>query len=248
MCRKQEWYALYYGETLDRKIKLSDRLSTIAGFIGEGASVADVGTDHGQLPVYLAQNMPGGRIIASDISAGSLDSALNTAEKYGVSEKITFIVTPGLEGIGKSDADTIVISGLGGETIAGILKDATWTKNGAKLILQPQTKTAELCIWLRECGYSLRDAKLVLDNGRHYVVMLVVGGNADSVLEPELELLARLIFNRDPLFTGYLDSIIERTRREVEGMRNSAAPDLLEIAVRLAMYVSLKEQNDKWQA
>ena len=223
-------------------IKLSERLSVIASFINEGASVADVGTDHGFLPVYLAQSGMAKRIIASDISAGSLGAARRSAEKYGVTDKITFVTAPGLTGIGADDADTIVIAGMGGGTIAGILYDAPWTGNrDVRLILQPQTKVKELCEWLRESGYIIRGAKLTRDNGRYYIVMLVKGGQSDSSLDPEIELLARLMHSGDPLFSGYMDELIERTQQAMEGMRKAAEPELLSTALSMSVYIGLKE-------
>lgn len=225
-------------------MKLPDRLRTIAGFIENGAAVADIGTDHGMLPVYLAQNRLARRIIASDISEGSLSAARRTAAKYGVADKIAFTVAPGLSGVAETDADTIVLAGMGGETIAGILKEAPWTKRGARLILQPQTKTAELCIWLRLDGYIISDAKLARDNGRFYVVLLVRGGASESSLEPEIELLARLMFNRDPLLSGYLEELIAKTNKALEGIKSSGEPGTLDMANRLAVYISMKEVND----
>jgi len=218
----------------------------IAGYINKDATVADIGTDHGLLPAYLAQNGLARDIIATDVSAQSLESAHRTAEKYGVAHLITFIVAQGLEGIGRKAADTIVISGLGGETIAGILRDAPWTKkNEVSMVLQPQTKTAELCRWLRESGYNIRDARVALENDRYYVVILVKGGKSESILEPELEMLARLMFNRDPHFPGYLGDLISRTRKALDGMKNSAAPDVLNMALRLAIYSGLKDEYEK---
>ena len=164
-------------------LKLPPRLMAIAGFIKAGAFVADVGTDHGYLPVYLAQNGLASGIIASDISAASLMSARRSADKYGVSEKIAFIAAPGLDGIEGTGADTVVIAGLGGETIAGILERSPWAKHGGvRFILQPQSKNDELCAFLRGNGYSLLDAKLAKDNGKFYVVILAVYGKPDSAL------------------------------------------------------------------
>jgi tRNA (adenine22-N1)-methyltransferase len=165
-----------------------------------------------------------------------------------VSDSITFIAAPGLAGVMESDIDTIVLSGMGGETIAGILKDAPWTKNGKRLILQPQSKTSELCIWMRETGYSIRDAVLTHDNGRFYVVIRAEGGISDSILEPELELHARLMHRRDPLYAEYIDELIGITRRAMEGIKDSGTPDILAMALRLSVYISLKEANNKCQA
>ena len=188
-----------------RQIKLTPRLQTIAGFIEEGASVADIGTDHGYLPVHLAQHRKARRIIASDMSAGSLGAARRSAEKYGVSDKIEFVVAPGLTGISGTggtggtcrtgvtdgtgghsgtcsnggtgvndgtDVDTIVIAGVGGETIIGILEEAPWARKGKKLILQPQTKKDELLRYLNETGIKVLETALTRDRGREYTVIL----------------------------------------------------------------------------
>ena len=94
---------------MNKTVKLPNRLKTVAGFIEKGASVADIGTDHGLLPAYLAQSGSARRIIASDISSGSLEAARRTAEKYGVTEQIEFIVAPGLDGIGETDATPLYL-------------------------------------------------------------------------------------------------------------------------------------------
>ena len=226
-------------------LKLPERLAAIAGFIENGASVADIGTDHGFVPVYLAQNGLARRIIASDMSAASLETARGTAKKHGVADNIEFITAQGLAGIGEHDADTVVISGLGGETIAGIIRDAPWTRRSdMRLILQPQSKINELCRYLHLCGYALIGAKLARDSGRLYIAMLVCGGNSDSGLEPELELLTRLMQSGDPLLADYFDELIAKTRLALEGMKSSGSPEILEMALRLSVYISMKEVHD----
>ena len=230
-------------------IRLSARLMAVAGFIEDGADVADIGTDHGYLPVYLAQSGLAGRIFASDISADSLRSALRSAEKYGVADKISFVVAPGLAGIGETEVDTIVISGLGGETISQILARESQSKiDSVRLILQPQTKTGRLCSWLSDNGYSILDAKLARDDGRLYVIILAGNGAVclrgerteesgesavgilscadpvSSILnssEPDKELLHILAGKCDPLFAEYIDVLISSARRAAEGMARS---------------------------
>jgi len=167
---------------MNKTINLPNRLKTIADLIEPGARVIDVGTDHGYLPVYLAQSGIARNIIASDISAGSLAAALRSAEKYDVTEKIEFVIAPGLSGVSDLDVDTIVIAGVGGETISSILEDAPWTKNGHKLILQPQTKKEELIRFLQENGYNILDTKHTSDKGRDYMVLLARGEAGGQVL------------------------------------------------------------------
>ena len=163
---------------MNHLLKLPDRLKAISGYIGAGASVADIGTDHGFLPVFLAQSGLACRIIASDISAGSLEAARRTAAKYKVSERIEFLNAPGLDGVAPADADTIVISRLGGETIIDILSNAPWTKNkNIKLILQPQSKIDVLFKFLYNNGYMIRRTSSVREKERSYTVVLVTGCN-----------------------------------------------------------------------
>ena len=158
-----------------KHIKLSDRLRVIAGLIENGSSVADIGTDHGYLPVYLAQTGISGRIIASDISSASLDAARRSAAKYGVTESITFLVAPGLDRIGLGDIDTVVIAGMGGENIVGILRDAPWTRCAeVKLILQPQSKRDVLFRFLYDSGYEISEIKYVIDNGKRYCIVCCI--------------------------------------------------------------------------
>jgi len=160
-------------------MKLTKRLQVIADFIEDGAAVADIGTDHGYLPVYLAQSGFCRKIIASDINASSLTAARRSAENADVTEAITFVVAPGLDGVAPMEVDTVVIAGLGGETIIGILKDAPWTKlRGINLILQPQSKIDILFRFLYDNEYEIRRIRSVLDKGRYYTAVLVTGGTA----------------------------------------------------------------------
>jgi len=160
-----------------KKIKLSKRLQAIADLIRKDAAVADIGTDHGYLPVFLAQAGTVKRIIASDISAASLSAAHRSAMEFDVMDDITFHVTPGLDGITQADVDTVVIAGLGGETILSILESAPWTKShDVTLILQPQTKIALLCKFLYDNGYDIKQTKSILEKRKHYTVILVTGG------------------------------------------------------------------------
>jgi len=158
------------------QVKLSDRLKAIAGLISAGSSVADIGTDHGILPVYLAQTGLASCIYASDISASSIKAAYRTASKANVTDAITFHVAPGLDHITPSDVDTVVIAGMGGETIIGILKDAPWLKNrGVSLILQPQSKVDLLARFLYNTGYAIKKTKSVSDRGRQYTIIKATG-------------------------------------------------------------------------
>ena len=152
-------------------MKLSNRLTAAANLIPQGSKVADIGSDHGLLPVFLAKTGISSHIIAVDNNADLLNSAKKNAEKYGVENMIEFRASSGLSAIAQGEADHVVIAGMGGETITEILAGAPWLHGGGvRLILQPQTKKAEMLKWLWENGYSCRARKNVFDKKRGYTI------------------------------------------------------------------------------
>lgn len=197
-------------------IRLSERLRTVASFIKPCDTVADVGTDHGYLPVWLLQTYTAQRVFASDIHAGPLDCARHSAAEYSMENKIRFELCDGLQFTGADTADTVVIAGMGGETIVSILAAAPWTKQGRRLVLQPQSKIAELTDWLQQNDYALAGAKLCLDAGKLYLVLDVRGYKAEALTVEEL-----LLRNRDPLLPQYFAEKSARLRRAIAGMERS---------------------------
>lgn len=158
----------------DKLFSLPKRLDEIAKNIHVRDSVADIGADHGLLSVFLAKKNPKRRIIASDISREALEGAKNLAALHNVDDKISFVVTDGLRGIDLRNIDTIVVSGLGGETITKILNDSELTaSSGKKLILQPQTKQHVLYRWLYNSGYKGIKTKRVFDRSKRYTVIVI---------------------------------------------------------------------------
>ena len=154
------------------KLKSEGRLAKIASRVAFGASVLDVGCDHGYIPLYLAENGIAARIFASDVNVGPLESAKRNAETRGLCEKISFCLADGIPGDVAPLVDTVIIAGMGGETIVGILERAPKTLNdGVFFILQPQTKFDILLTHLRDNGF--RDIKLseVLEGRRKYTII-----------------------------------------------------------------------------
>ena len=107
-------------------MELSPRLDAIARQVPQGARLADIGTDHGYLPVWLLMRGTIERAIAADLREGPLGRARKTARQYGQSEKISFRLCDGLTDIDPDEVDVITIAGMGGETIATILEAAPW--------------------------------------------------------------------------------------------------------------------------
>lgn len=172
------------------------RLLCAAAMVRRGGVVADIGTDHAHLPVWLIQNDICQRAIAADIGEGPAASARRTVQEAGLSDCVEVRVGDGLTVISPEEATEIVIAGMGGETIIEILEAAPWLKDGTdrRLVLQPMTKTVELRTWLYRNGFSIREEHLIKD-GRHlYCVMAAAYTDApmpSSALAPFIGALSR---------------------------------------------------------
>jgi len=203
-----------------KRINLTPRLNTVASFVGGCDTVADIGTDHGFVPVYLLQNDLCKSAIASDINKGPLESAIKTAQAYSISDKIKFVCAPGLDGVTPGEADTVIIAGMGGETITEIIRNAPWLKKQhTHLILQPQSKYELLEKYLCDNGYEVSKAKLVYDTNRLYLVLSVeFTGNTEkrgtSFFADKLE--------NDPLLKDYIQGHLKKLMLREKGLLSAS--------------------------
>ena len=226
---------------MEKELQLQPRLQCIASLVPQGARLADVGTDHGYLPVWLLQH---GRIesaIASDINALPLDHARATAREYGVTERMDFRLCPGLAKIKAEECDAIAVAGMGGETILGILEAAPWTHEDVHtLILQPQTKIDLLRCWLCGHGYRFLSETLVRDKEQLYVVFRVRAGMGQELSEADA--LTGLLLRSDPLYGEYLSQHLIKLNRARDGL---AVSSLADKEARIAHLENLIEEIER---
>lgn len=201
-----------------KELQLQPRLQHLANLIPQGVRLADIGTDHGYLPVWLIQQGRIDRAIAADIAQEPLAHAKRTAEEYDT-ENIHFRLCSGLDGIGPEEVDYIVIAGMGGDTIVSILSAAPWTKNGVKLLLQPMTKVEMLRSWLADNGYCFTAESLVWDKEYLYPVMEVAGGARKKLTAAEEWGGTKL--EGDPLYGEYLTHQILRLQKAIDGLNKA---------------------------
>ena len=205
-----------------KHLELTPRLRLLADWVPQDAKLADVGTDHAYLPVWLVLHGRVASAIASDLRKGPLERARETGRTYGA-ERIDFRLCNGLADIRPEEADTIVIAGMGGENIASILAAAPWTADGRHtLLLQPQTHAEDLRRFLMDHGYAIRREALVYDRGTIYPCMEAAGGEMTLSLG-QLWGGAKLL--RDPLGDRYIIEKIIRLRGAVAGLNRSSRPE-----------------------
>ena len=226
-------------------ICLSPRLQMVADFVPPCACAADIGTDHGYLPVWLLQNGVIQSAIAADIHAGPLANARQSAAAYDLKEHFRFVQADGLRFPDAQAADVVAIAGMGGETICAILAAAPWLRQGKQLVLQPQSKVPELTDWLWRNGFTIKDAALCRDAGKRYLVLRVLGQPAVQTYTVEQLLLRR----RDPLLTEHLKEEIRRQTRARAGMahaKQTPAAELAALDARLSQLQACLKEVQTW--
>ena len=203
-------------------MELTPRLRAIAEQVPQGARRADIGTDHGYLPVWLLLAGQIDRAIAADLREGPLKRARETAARFGMGERVDFRLCDGLSGIRPEEVDAAAIAGMGGETIASILEAAPWKKEGKLFMLQPLTGFAELRRWLQENGYRILKECLACEGKRLYSIWLVMGGEMPP-LTPAEQWAGRQ--SGDPLRREYLAMIRGKVEKSLAGQQAARAPD-----------------------
>ena len=179
---------------------MSNRLELIATLVEDGVGVADVGTDHAYLPIMLRRSGYTGNIIAGDINEGPLEKARKSLEYAGLSDSVELVLSDGLNGVDSSKVDTVIVAGMGGDTITSILDRGLYdmpewaSRSDYKLILQPVTKPEILRFWLVNNGFSITSEWQTEENGVLYQIICAQPGESPKYKDAEL-------------FTGRLDQI-----------------------------------------
>lgn len=186
-------------------MKLSKRLQTIADFVKKGAVVADIGTDHAHIPIYLIKNNIISKAYACDINAGPLEKAKENINYYGI-KNIELRLSNGLEKLKTDEADTFIIAGMGGELIIDILdRGQGFFDKKNTFILSPHTKIEEVRNYLLRKGLKILKEDMCIDEGKFYTVMeAVYMGKTFSYTKGELLFGKYLIDNKNPVLFEYL--------------------------------------------
>jgi len=206
-------------------VPISQRLLQCAGFVQPGASVCDVGCDHGYLAIHLALN-GAASVLAMDIAAAPLEKARANIARFGLSDRVATRLTDGLAGVDPAECDTVIVAGMGGDAIAGILERCPWADDGQhRFILQPQTSGNDLRRYLGESGYVIEKEDLVQDGSFLYFTMQVRYGGGSPLSPGEQYLSKALLRCGSDLLPAYFDRILRALANTVSGIECSNNPE-----------------------
>ena len=197
------------------EVKLSKRLERIASFVQPGSRVADIGTDHGYVPIWLVQKGVCPSALAMDVRKGPLERAEEHVEEVGLSGKIELRLSDGLAKLKAGEADTVVIAGMGGKLTCRILEQGrhvweNWSEGKERLILSPQSEQDEVRHFLE-------------DEGKYYIVIEAARGTMRPGREQDYRFGADLIRKKDPVLLAYLEKEEKMTRQVLAGLTENDA-------------------------
>lgn len=158
-------------------MKLTKRLKTIASHVKKNSIIADIGTDHGYIPIYLVLNNIINKAYAVDIGKEPLERAKNNIINYGLENRVETILSNGLENLLNKEIGTLIIAGMGGMLIKEILTDhLSKLKEIPNLIISPHLDALEARKTIHSLGYKIIEESLVFEDNKFYPVIVASQG------------------------------------------------------------------------
>lgn len=209
-------------------MELSKRLLKVASLVTEGASVADIGTDHGYIPIYLIEEGIASKVIALDINKGPLERARIHIEGHGLEGKIETRLSDGLARVEPGEVDTMIAAGMGGGLVVHILKEGkTVTDQMTHCILQPQSEIDKVRRYVINHEFRIEEEDMVKEDGKYYPMMRLVhsregdeiSGREAPYKECEYLYGRRLLEKRHPVLKEYLERELNIREDILAGLR-----------------------------
>ena len=234
------------------RMKLSDRMQVIADHVDAGETLADIGTDHGQIPVWLFARGICPKVILSDISEGSIRKAEETAAAYQFGQDMSFRTGDGLQVLRSGEADTVIIAGMGGMLMGQILETA-WAdpENGVhelhQMILEPQSDLPFFRELIRRSPMKIRDEILVQDRGKWYFIFDVCPKDSVTAQEEEDSFFSfSLLRRKDCLYRQYLEKVLQKNESLLTSMTEEGENLKLRKKELLTENEKIREVIDQW--
>ena len=193
-------------------MKLTDRLLKIASLVSDGKKIADIGTDHGYIPVYLLKEGKVPFAVLADVNKGPLDNAHKEVIQNNLLDKVDLRLGSGIEVLEIGEVEEVIIAGMGGILISELLEaKKEVAHNVEKLILQPMQAQEELRYYLLNNGYEILEEVLVREDFRIYEIIVAKYTGKNTIIEDEIyyEVGIKLLENKDSLFNDFIEKKIK---------------------------------------
>lgn len=224
-------------------VRISDRLRTVAHMCAKGAVVADIGTDHGYLPIYLVQEGIAPSAIAMDLRKGPLEKAKKHICDNCLEDRIQTRLSDGLEKLLENEADIITICGMGGRLIADIVtKGMNVITRNTTLIVSPQSEVGDFRHFLVSQRLVVDDEKMLKEDGKYYFIIKCRKSDENvysEYSETQYQYGWKLLENKDKTLYEYLI----KEKETNDGISNSLKKDESNPTVKLRLQ-QLSQKNN----
>lgn len=224
------------------QISLSPRLQALADWVRPNSTLADIGTDHGYLPLYLLQNKKIHHAIAADLNKGPLDRAKTLSQHYQI--PLDLRLCNGLEGISPDEVDTVTIAGMGGLTITHILSQWQVPWHGT-FLLQPMSTQYDLRLWLQQQQYHIQKEQTVREGNTYYTILsiqTIPEEQSKPYTEGELWVGRHTNLYPDPLRKEFLHHWMEKTNIALNKLPATQTTRYHELQTRLQSFQALEQE------
>ena len=231
-------------------MELSKRLQAVADLISDNRVVADVGTDHGYIPIYLIETGKCQRVFAMDVNEGPLLRAKEHIEEHGLAEQIQTRQSDGVQKLQVGECDCVVVAGMGGALTVKILEEGKEVFRHLKeFVLQPQSELSKVRAYLNSHEYCVVAEDMICEDGKYYPIMKVICGREEAYNAIELRYGRLLLHNSNEILKEFLEKeqkikkmILQNLEREtgnhIEIRKEELEKELEEIVYALQRYYS----------
>ena len=186
-------------------MELSKRLAAIANMVEECESVADIGTDHGYIPIYLVEQKKVKHALAMDVKTGPLERAREHIKMHGLDEYIELRLSDGAKKLKPLEVEAAVVAGMGGRLMMRILEDSPKVFDNMKFfVLQPQSEYGFVRHYLENHKYKILAEEMLFEDGKYYPMMKVQKGEMSLEKECFYEYGSFLLREKNPVLQEYL--------------------------------------------
>ena len=204
-------------------MELSKRLQAVANLVTEGLVVADIGTDHGYIPIYLIQTGKCKTAFAMDVNEGPLLRAKEHIAEYGLDKEITVRQSDGVKALSVGECECVVVAGMGGALTVRILEDGEVVFRSLKeFVLQPQSELKKVRQYLQQNQYCVVAENMVLEDGKFYPMMKVVSGKSPDYTMAELRYGKKLMEKKHPVLRRFLEKEVQTKEMILNNLKSES--------------------------
>ncbi len=227
-------------------IRLSKRLTVVANQV-KYRTIADIGTDHAYVPIYLCNTNKIDKGFACDINKGPLEKANINIRNYNFENKITTLLSNGLSKIFPDQVETIIISGMGGKLTIDILNNNLETVKSLKqLVLQPQLDVYDVRKYIHNIGFCIENEEMILEEGKYYNIISAVASYEKYTKETDYIFGKVLMENKNQVLKSYIDNKIKKYNQVINNLNLNNTLFTNKRKEQLLNELNLFEEVYKW--